>query len=478
MLDLCYLSAKEAIQQFRAKTLSPVDLMQAIIERAEAVEPQINAFSFTYFEEALTAAKAAEEAYMRGDARALEGIPFAVKDESYIAGYPTTNGSLLMQDFVPDTTSPCVQRALDAGAIVHARTTTPEFSVAVTTWSKLWGVTRNPWNVAMTPGGSTGGGSAALAAGTTTLINGTDIGGSIRVPAALNGIVGFKPPYGRNPEDPPWNLESYTHHGPLARTVEDCILLQNIMAGPHPDDIATVKPKLVLPAEYPSIKGMRIGYSFDLGYQPIDEEVRAQMSQALDRFRQMGAIVEPVELGWSFEAMEATTNRLTYTLSGAGLVELFSDPASREKMTSYARWFAERAGQVTAQEFVRAETLAGEMYSSLSRAFATVDVLICPTTACAGVPADFDYSQDAIEINGQAVDAKFGWVMTYPFNMLSRCPVLVIPAGRAENNVPIGLQLVGPTYEDERVFQTAMAYQNSFSAEESPFISALNRPPL
>ena len=116
------------------------------------------------------------------------------------------------------------------------------------------------------------------------------------------------------------------------------------------------------------------------------------------------------------------------------------------------------------------------MYASLSHAFTDVDLLICPTTACAGVPADFDYSQDTIEINGQAVDAKIGWVLTYPFNMLSRCPILVVPAERAANNVPIGLPLVGPTYEDERVFQAAMAYERSFDAAKSPFISATNCP--
>lgn len=474
-IELCYLSATEAIKKFKAQELSPVDLMRAIIARAEQVEPLINAFSYTYFEEALAQAKSAEIRYANGTARPLEGIPFAVKDESEVKGYPTSNGSLLMKDYIAENDTTCVRRALDAGAIMHARTTTPEFSVAVTTWSRLWGVTRNPWNLDMTPGGSTGGGGAALAAGTTTLINGTDIGGSIRVPAALNGLIGYKPPYGRNPEDPPWNLETYTHIGPLARTVRDCILLQNVMCGPSPDDIASLKPKLVLPSEYASIEGMRIGYSADLGYQPVSAEVRTHLHTALDTFRALGAIVEPVELDWTFEALDATTNKLTYTLTGAGLREAYD--AHKELLTPYARWFAEQTTRVTQQDFIRAETLAGEMYSSLTRnVFANYDLLICPTTACAGVAADFDYSQDTIEIDGKQVDAKFGWVMTYPFNMLSRCPVLTIPAGRAANNVPIGLQLVAPTYEDETVFRAAMAYEKAFSAENSPFISLLNYP--
>lgn len=192
--SLCYLTAEQALRCFRNRELSPVELMTAVINRTETVEPAINAFSFTYFEEALAAAQTAEKRYRDGTARPLEGIPLAVKDESYIEGQITTNGSLLLKDNVANSTSIIIQRLLDAGAIVHARTTTPEFSVAVFTWSKLWGVTRNPWNLAITPGGSSGGSAASLAAGTTTLATGSDIGGSIRVPASLCGLVGYKAP--------------------------------------------------------------------------------------------------------------------------------------------------------------------------------------------------------------------------------------------------------------------------------------------
>jgi Asp-tRNA(Asn)/Glu-tRNA(Gln) amidotransferase A subunit family amidase len=150
-MDVHYLTATEALRQFQNRTLSPVELMSAVIARSETAEPVINAFSFTCFEEAMDKAKAAEKRYQDGTARPLEGIPVAVKDESYIKGQVTTNGCLLLKDFVATTTSFVIQRLLDAGAIVHARTTTPEFSVAVFTWSKLWGVTRNPWNPAMTP---------------------------------------------------------------------------------------------------------------------------------------------------------------------------------------------------------------------------------------------------------------------------------------------------------------------------------------
>lgn len=460
---LYYLTAEEALRHFQNKQLSPVELMTAVIQQTESVEPTINAFSFTYFEEALAAAKTAETRYMNGTARPLEGIPIAVKDESYIQGQVTTNGSLLLQDAVAETTSIIIQRLLDAGAIIHARTTTPEFSVAVFTWSRLWGVTRNPWNPALTPGGSSGGSAASLAAGTTTLATGSDIGGSIRVPASLCGLVGYKAPYGRVPEDPPWNLEYYNHQGPLARTVGDCILMQNIIAGPHPLDIAGLKPKLTLPTAYDDIKGWRIAYSIDLGYQEVDPEVRHNTLAALEVFRSLGAVVEEVDLGWTAETLIAALDHLGYGPMGAYL-RRFDQLGKREQLTNYVRYFIERAKEVTVDRAYQAEIVAGEMYVALGRLFEHYNLFICPTVANTGVAADFDYSRQSLSINSVQVEPKFGWVMTYPFNMLSRCPVLAVPSGQAANNVPTGLQLVGPAYEDAVVFQAAAAYEKASAA--------------
>ncbi len=460
MSELCYLTAVEAIAQFKTKTLSPVKLMEAVIARSEQIEPQINAFSFTYFDEAIEAAKVAEKRYTAGTARPLEGIPLAVKDESYIAGMPTTNGSLLLQDFVPDTTTFSTERLLEAGAIVHARTTTPEFSIAGYTWSKLWGVTRNPWNLEITPGGSSGGSGASLAAGTSTLATGSDIGGSVRIPSSLCGLVGFKPPYGRIPEDPPFNLEYYNHPGPMARTVSDCILMQNVLAGPHPLDIASLKPKLTLPMTYDNLEGFRIGYSIDLDYHVVDPEVRQNTLATLERFRELGAVVEEVELGWSWDALDAAMYHLGYGAMGASLMEAY-ESEGRELLTDYMKYFVEISKAVTMEQAYWAETVVGEMYASLSKVFANYDLFICPTIANCGVAADSDYSKDALTIDGQSVDQKFGWVMTYPFNMLSRCPVLTVPSGRASNGVPTGIQLVAPTYEDEVVFRAALALEGS-----------------
>jgi amidase len=463
MNELCYLTAVEAIQRFKARTLSPVELMAAVIARAEEVEPQINAFVFRYFEEAMQAAKVAEKRYMRGEERPLEGIPLAVKDEPFIEGKPTSNGSLLLKDYVADHTSLMIQRLLDAGAIVHARTATPEFSIAGYTWSKLNGVTRNPWNLAMTPGGSSGGSGAALAAGMTTLATGSDIGGSIRIPASQCGIVGYKAPYGRVPEDPPFNLEYYNHSGAMARTVSDCILMQNVIAGPHPLDIASLKPKLTLPTQFEGIAGWRIAYSLDLGYQPIEDDVRQNTLAALDVFRSLGATAEEVDLGWTKEALTAANHHLGYGAMGAFILESYHSE-QRDLLTDYVKHFARLSEAVTIHQSFQAELTAGKMYASLSRVFDEYELFICPTIAKTDIAADNDYSRDELTIKGQTVDPLLGWVMTYPFNTLSRCPVLAVPSGIGAAGVPTGIQLVGPAYEDAVVFQAAMAYEAAHPA--------------
>ena len=304
-LDLCYLPATDAIKQFKAKTLSPVELLDALIRRAEEVEPVINAFTYRHFDEAMDKAKKAEAKYASGKrTRALEGLPIGIKDESFIKGKPTSSGSLIMKDFVADRTSVGNERIMRAGGIIHARTATPEFSAAFCTQSRLWGATRNPWNPEFTPGGSSGGTAASLAAGTSTIASGSDIAGSIRNPAGCCGLVGYKPPYGRNSDDPPFNLDFYCHTGPLARNVSDAIALQNVMSGPHPQDIASLRPKLRLPTDYPPIKDWKIAFSMDLGFFEVDPDVQKNTLNALNVFRDLGATVEEVDIGWDHRVLE------------------------------------------------------------------------------------------------------------------------------------------------------------------------------
>ena len=458
MSDLNYITATEALVRFADKTLSPLELLDAQIAQAEACKDTINAFTFTHFEEAREEAVKSEARWAKGaPSGCLDGLPVAIKDESFIAGKPTSSGSLISGDYVAEHTSPMNQSILAEGAIVHARTATPEYSCAGFTWSRRWGVTRNPWNPEFTPGGSSGGSAASLAAGTSSLATGSDIGGSIRIPASCCGLVGYKPPYGRNPDDIPFNLDFYCHTGPLARSVQDAILLQNVMSGQHPWDIASL-PKITLPNQYPGVKGWKIALSMDLGSFHPSEEVRRNTLAAADAFRAMGATVEEVDIGWGAEVPEACLTYLGHLFGGALSMEL---EEHGDKMTTYCRALAEKSLSSTAQEFVASLQTAGEAYMKLGPLLQQYDCLICPTNAVPAVPADFDQSKDTLEIDGVKVQPDLGWVMTTPFNMMSRCPVISVPSGFAGNGVPTGLQIVAPAYRDEVAFQAAMAFEKA-----------------
>lgn len=457
--DLLYLTATEALARFADRSLSPVELLDAQIARAEATQEAINAFTFTHYDQARDAARASEARWAKGAPMGcLDGLPVAIKDESHIAGMPTSYGSLITRDFVPEDTSVMNQRILDEGAIVHARTATPEFSVAGFCWTRAWGVTRNPWNPDFTPGGSSGGSAASLASGTSSLATGSDIGGSIRIPASCCGVVGYKPPYGRNPDDPPFNLDFYCHTGPLARSVADAILLQNVMCGPSPLDIATLYPKLTLPTDYPDIKGWRIALSMDLGSFTVSEEVQANTRAAADVFRALGAEVTEIEIGWGPEVPAACMAYLTHLFGGA-MSEMLEDHA--DQMTTYCRAFAEASLDSTARDFVHSLEVAGEAYKKLGPLLADYDCLICPTTAVPSIPADFDPTTDKLHIEGTEVAPEMGWILTTPFNMMSRCPVISLPSGQGASGVPTGIQIVAPTYRDEIAMQAAMAYERA-----------------
>jgi Asp-tRNA(Asn)/Glu-tRNA(Gln) amidotransferase A subunit family amidase len=457
--ELCYMTADEAISAFKAKTLSPVELVDAVIDQSEKVNDTVNAFTYTFFDEARAKAKLAEKNYANGEKTGdLEGLPIGIKDESGIKGQPLSKGSLIYKDYIAEDTSPVNQRVLDAGGIVHARTATPEFSCAGFTWSRQWGVTRNPWNNDFTSGGSSGGSSASLASGTSTICTGSDIGGSIRIPASTCGLVGYKPPYGRNPEEAVFNLDFYCHTGPLSRSVKDTIRLQNVMCGPSPKDIATLRPKLVLPYEYQPIKDWKIAYSPNLGCFEVDPEVEKNTLASLEVFKSLGATIEEVDLGWGPEVLEAGLAYLGH-IFGAAMQDELEQHA--DELTSYARAFAEESLNSTPRDFLGSLDVAYQMYSTLGPILEEYNVLICPTTAIPAVPADFDPTKDELKINGKDVNKMLGWCMTTPFNTMSRCPVLTVPSGQASNGVPTGIQIVGRTYCDEDVFQAALAYETA-----------------
>ena len=457
MSDLAYLSAAEALEAFRARTLSPVELTEEVIARAEATEPQINALTYRYFEEALSEARQAEARFMgRGpDPRPLEGLCVAVKDSGHIQGLPTSAGSLLSDEAPQRATSPLNQRVLDAGAIVHARSATPEYSCAAVTWSRRWGVTRNPWNLAMTPGGSSGGAGAALAAGSATLATGSDIGGSVRIPAACSGVVGYKPPRGRNPVDPPFNLDPYCHTGPMARTVVDALLFQNVLSGPHPEDPNTL-PRHAVAISDASAMGLRIALSPDLGFCPVEPEIVRALEDAARMLRDRGATVEAIDIPWGEEVLDAALTHLRLIFGTSIAPKAVAD---WNRMTPYARAFAEQGLAVTPRDYLTALGVAGEAGRILGQAMASFDLLLCPTTALPAVPADFDPAADALSVAGRSVNSMLGWTLTVPFNMLSSHPVMSVPVALADCGVPIGVQLVGRPYDDDTVFCAALALE-------------------
>jgi amidase len=463
-----YLSATEAIAKFRARSLSPVEYLEALIARRDVVEPAVRAFTYTFDERARQAARAAEDRYRDGTARALEGVPVAIKDLHPIAGHVTTHGSLVFRDHRDDTTLATVERLIAAGAIVAARSTTPEFGCSNVTRSRLWGVTRNPWNLAYTPGGSSGGAAAALAAGTIALADGSDYGGSIRIPAACCGVVGYKPPHGRSPSD---TLDPFAHIGPLARTVADAALMQNVMSGAS-DSYLDSLPGVLLPDRFAPIAGFRVAWSPDLGFAAVDPEVVDALHGALELLRGLGCIVEPAELRWTARVREAF--ELHHDAADAGALWMLL-PSLREELTDYVIATIERGEAIRARELFMVQDVRERMYAELGPILARCDVFVCPTTALPAVAADHSPLGGELEIAGRRVPAHRGWTLTYPFNMLGALPVLSVPVARARSGVPIGVQVVARPHDDLRVFRVGAALE---AARGPWFVDAATRPAL
>ncbi len=281
--DLTYASATGLAPRIAGKEISPVEVIEAALARIEVVNPTLNCFCFVYPEEARARAEAAERQVMAGDPLGpLHGVPIAIKDLTPTKGKRTTLGSHVYEHWVPDFDAVVVERLLAAGAILVGKTTTPEFAHAGFTESPLWGVTRNPWNPERTPGGSSGGSGAAVASGCVPLAEGTDMGGSVRIPAADCGVVGLKPSLGRIPMDIlPSLFDNISHFGPLARTVDDAALFLSVAQGPDDRDIQSIASPVALPLPCPGdVRGLSLALCPDLGCHRLDPEVEANTRAA------------------------------------------------------------------------------------------------------------------------------------------------------------------------------------------------------
>ena len=452
------MTATEALAAMRARTLSPVELLESVERRTDEVEPVVNALCERRHEEARAAAEASERRYASGARiRPLEGLPVALKEEVNVKGWRIRYGSLAIDEIATET-APIAERIFKAGAVVHARTTTPEFSCTGYTHSKLWGVTRNPWNPSVAVGGSSGGTGASLASGTSLLASGSDIGGSIRIPASINGVVGFKPPHGRVPTGPPFNLDRFCHDGPLARTVADCALFENVVAGPHPRDVTSLRPKVRIPARLQGIEGWRIALSVDLGAWAVDPEVAANTRAVGAALEEAGAIVEEVAIPWNLQHVMATARRHFAAIFGAEIGAAAA--AFGDLLTDYALGWAEEAQMYQGEPRSYLTGLEGEqeMWEPIGQLFRKYRALVCPTWAVTGIPAGDSFLGKVFD-DGGPNDRQFLCYMTTPFNVLSPCPVLAVPSGVASNGVPTGVQIVGRTFDDVSAFRIGAALE-------------------
>lgn len=444
-LDLPALRLAEKIREGSA---SAEAVVTESLRRARAIQDRLNPFMLLREEQALEAARAADR---ERTALPLLGVPFAAKDLTPTKGDLTTLGSWTEGDHIADHTALCIRRLEEAGAILIGKTNTPEFAYSSFTRSPRWGITRNPWNPARTSGGSSGGSGVAVAMGVVPFAEGTDMGGSVRIPAALCGVVGLKPSLGRIPMTIlPSLFDNISHFGPLARRVDDAIAFMAAAAGPSDEDIQSSPiPFSVARAKRKNLQGRRFAFSLDLGYYAIQPEVEQVVRQAVETLRGAGAIVEEVDLGWS-----RAVNDQWFDLWCVFMSSFFGDRMAkhRDRMDPSVVAMIEKGAAMGATAYKQVEFLRTRMWRDLAALFAHYDALLCPTCAREAPSADDrDGDHDATLADGRYT----GLDMTLPFNMVPQCPALSLPAGLTANGLPVGLQIVGHRFADEDVLAWA-----------------------
>lgn len=450
------LPARHIAAGIRDGRFSAESVIAESLRRAEAVNRTLNAFTLLRTDAALAAARAADRIVAAGgEVPPLLGVPFAAKDLTPTRGDLTTLGSWSTGDWVPETTALCIARLEAAGAILVGKTTTPEFAHSSFTASPRWGITLNPWNPERTSGGSSGGSAVAVAAGVVPFAEGTDMGGSVRIPASFCGVVGFKPSLGRIPMTIlPSVFDNISHFGPLARSIADAVAFMECTAGPDDADIGSLPlPFSAEKAAAGDLSGRRFALSMDLGYYAVDPVVERVLRAAVERLRAAGAVVEEVSLGWT-----RAVNDGWYDLWCVFMSAFFGDAPDRhrERMDPLVVALIERGRSMDATAYKRVELLRTAMWRDLADVLATHDALLCPTCAVTAPPAsanDDDYVADL-------PDGRFrGLDVTCPFNLLPQCPALSLPAGFAEDGLPVGLQVVGHRYADEAVLSIGGAIE-------------------
>jgi amidase len=471
--DLAFLSATELAGRIRRRELSPVELLEACIERIEERNPLINAFVYTAFDEARAAARRAEQAALSGDELGpLHGVPTAIKDLfDSKPGWPWTCGGVrALEGFTVDADSLWVRRMERAGAIIVGRTNSPVLGFRGTCDNPLYGPTRNPFDVSKNSGGSSGGAAAAVADGMLPLAEATDAGGSIRIPAAWCGVYGLKPGAGRVPvvmrPNAFGNASPFVHEGVVARTVEDAAVALDALAGPDPrDPLCHGELPGVAHAVGRSIEGLRIAYSPNFDVFPVDPRIAECVGTAVRAFEEAGATVEQVRLGITHDQRELSDVwcRLT-TLLNIDVIESFKREGRdlvgdhRDDFPPELLHWLERGYRMTALDLLQDQHIRAEVFDALQAVFENYDLIVTPTLAAMPVGNAADgCTKGPSEIEGVAVDPLIGWCMTYPVNFTGH-PAASIPAGLVDG-LPVGMQLIGRRLREDDVIAASAAFE-------------------
>lgn len=453
-LEICYRPAVELARDIAARRLSPVEVIAAFLARIERLNPRINAYCTVTGESAMAAARAAEMAVMRGEPLGpLHGVPVSIKDVIFTKGVRTTRGSKLYENFVPDEDAPVVERLKAAGAIILGKTNTPEFGWKGVTDNRVFGPTRNPWNLDRTPGGSSGGASAQVAAGLGPIAIGSDGGGSIRIPASFAGCYGLKPSFGRVPIYPPSPVEPISHVGPLTNTVRDAALTMQVIAHPDDRDRNSLPESGVdyLAACEGDLRGLRVAWSANLGYAPIEPEVRQIAETAARRFAELGCSVEEVTPGWPDP--EATWNVFFYGGMAATVGDRLEEV--RDLLDPGLAEVAERIRSASLLDYVRATVERNAYWAEVRRLFERYDLLLTPTLPLTA----FEILKNTPDhIAGRPVRGLNWSPFTYPFNLTGQ-PAASVPCGFTAEGLPVGLQIVGRRHADATVLRASAAFE-------------------
>lgn len=458
--EFCYMDAVDLARMIATRAVSAREVMAAFLDQIERVNGAVNAICTQIpAEEALRQAEQADRALANGDSVGpLHGLPIAVKDLALTKGIRTTYGSSVFQDLIPDQDTLYVERLKAAGALIIGKTNTPEFGAGSHTFNPVFGATRNPYDLSRSAGGSSGGAAAALAAGMLPLADGSDMGGSLRNPAAFCNVVGFRPSVGRVPMWPcamAWQSRIAVE-GPMARNVQDCALLLSVMAGPDPRDPLSLSesPEIYREPLVRDFGGSRIAWSRDLGMLPVERAVADCCEQSLGVFRDLGCELETDHPDLS-DAMGV------FEVLRASFYAQFAKPfleENRTKIKDTAIWNIEQGFKFSAMDLTEADAKRTAIYHRVLAFFEHYDFLVLPTTQVAPFDCDTEWVK---EIEGAGMSTYLDWMRICCVITTTGLPAISVPCGFTPEGLPVGLQIVGKPNRDREVLQLAYAFEQA-----------------